>query len=457
MVEQASATKASTQLFIEKVEQRYSLGMVVATLLLFAVPLLAGAAFQPTLLRAMTFMIVASPCAVVLATMPPLLAAMANAGRHGVLVKSAVVMEQLGATDPGRVRQDRHPHRGHPAADRDHRPARRRPGRAGTPRPGRGGRGPQRAPAGPRRRRRRPRRRARPSPARTTSPPPRAAASAPWSPAAASRSAARPTCSATSRTPRLPPASRSWKTPGRPPSWCASTGPRSRCSAIADRTRPAAAAAVARITALTGAAPVLLTGDNQRAAARLAGAGRHQRRPRGPAAAGQGRRRQRPPGPGSPGPARRRRRQRRPRAGRRRTPASAMGRAGSDLALDTADAVIVRDDLATVPAVDRPVPPRPPRRHREPGHRRRLITALVDLGPGRAPAAAARRRSATRAPPSSSASTACGCCAPPPGARPSPAAPAHADPGPPAHAGFTRGAAGYGAHAQGMMQQLTAP
>ena len=29
----------------------------------------------------------------------------------------------------------------------------------------------------------------------------------------------------------------------------------------------------------------------------------------------------------------------------------AMGRAGSDLALDTADAVIMRDDLATIPAV----------------------------------------------------------------------------------------------------------
>ena len=41
---------------------------------LLAVPLLAGSAFQPALLRAMTFMIVASPCAVVLATMPPLLA-----------------------------------------------------------------------------------------------------------------------------------------------------------------------------------------------------------------------------------------------------------------------------------------------------------------------------------------------------------------------------------------------
>ncbi|MBQ1161822.1 HAD-IC family P-type ATPase, partial [Streptomyces sp. A73] len=99
MVEEASETKAPTQLFVEKVEQRYSLVMVAATLALFAVPLAFGAALQPTLLRAMTFMIVASPCAVVLATMPPLLSAIANAGRHGVLVKSAVVMERLGQTD----------------------------------------------------------------------------------------------------------------------------------------------------------------------------------------------------------------------------------------------------------------------------------------------------------------------------------------------------------------------
>ncbi|WP_121830359.1 heavy metal translocating P-type ATPase [Streptomyces sp. S1] len=99
MVEEAAETKAPTQLFIEKIEQRYSLGMVAATLLIFVVPLLMGADLHSTLLRAMTFMIVASPCAVVLATMPPLLSAMANAGRHGVLVKSAVVMERLGQID----------------------------------------------------------------------------------------------------------------------------------------------------------------------------------------------------------------------------------------------------------------------------------------------------------------------------------------------------------------------
>ncbi|MGW0389978.1 heavy metal translocating P-type ATPase [Streptomyces sp. NPDC003042] len=99
MVEEASRTKAPTQLFIEKVEQRYSLGMVVATLAVFLVPLAFGADLTGSLLRAMTFMIVASPCAVVLATMPPLLSAIANAGRHGVLVKSAVVMERLGQVD----------------------------------------------------------------------------------------------------------------------------------------------------------------------------------------------------------------------------------------------------------------------------------------------------------------------------------------------------------------------
>jgi cation-transporting P-type ATPase J len=99
LVEQASATKAQSQLFIEKVEQRYSLGVVVAALLVFVVPFMAFAqSFEAALLRAITFMIVASPCAVVLSTMPPLLASIANAGRHGVLVKSATVMETLGRT-----------------------------------------------------------------------------------------------------------------------------------------------------------------------------------------------------------------------------------------------------------------------------------------------------------------------------------------------------------------------
>jgi cation-transporting P-type ATPase J len=98
LVEQATTTKARTQLFIERIEQRYSVGMVVVTAAVFVVPLAFGSGVTSSLLRAMTFMIVASPCAVVLATMPPLLSAVANAGRHGALVKSAVVMERLGTS-----------------------------------------------------------------------------------------------------------------------------------------------------------------------------------------------------------------------------------------------------------------------------------------------------------------------------------------------------------------------
>jgi cation transport ATPase len=89
MVAEAWQTKARTQLFIEKVEQRYSAGMVTATVLLFVVPLLAGGAFQPALLRAMTFIIVASPCDAGLAV-PPAAEFMALPGR-GV---SAVVNGQ---------------------------------------------------------------------------------------------------------------------------------------------------------------------------------------------------------------------------------------------------------------------------------------------------------------------------------------------------------------------------
>ncbi|MFF9061361.1 heavy metal translocating P-type ATPase [Streptomyces sp. NPDC014882] len=99
LVEEASRTKAPTQLFIEKIEQRYAVAVVAATLAVFALPLAFGADLTGALLRAMTFMIVASPCAVVLATMPPLLSAIATAGRHGVLVKSAVAMERLGEID----------------------------------------------------------------------------------------------------------------------------------------------------------------------------------------------------------------------------------------------------------------------------------------------------------------------------------------------------------------------
>ncbi len=352
MVEEASETKAPTQLFIEKVEQRYSLGMVAATLLVFAVPLAFGAALSGSLLRAMTFMIVASPCAVVLATMPPLLSAIANAGRHGVLVKSAVVMERLGQTRAvaldktgtltegvPRVAEVRpldgcgltedgllalaaaaeHPSE-HPLAravvdaarERGLRPA---VGEDFASAPGVG--------------------------VTATVDGRKVAVGAPAR--LLERTAGRSSLDAAAVAAAL-------EDGGRTAVVVLRDGTPVGVLGLADRLRADAAATVARLGALTGRAPVLLTGDNPRAAARLAAEVgivdvRAGLLPQDKVAAVT----------------------EQERSGRRvlvvgdgvnDAPALAaahtgvaMGRAGSDLALETADAVVVRDELATVPTV----------------------------------------------------------------------------------------------------------
>jgi cation-transporting P-type ATPase J len=350
MVQEASATKAKAQLFIEKVEQYYSIGVVAATLAVFFIPLALGVALQPALLRAMTFMIVASPCAVVLATMPPLLAAMATAGRNGVLVKSAVVMEQLGSItnvafdktgtltqgtpqltdvetlDEARYDTDtiliwaaaaEHPSE-HPLAQAIVAAATDRGLRLPMAQdfdsaPGRGVRATidgHSIEVG--------------SPRHLL---PDAHTSGPIITAVAELEAA-----------------------GKTVVIVVADGAAAGIAALADQLRPGAADTVAELTALTGTAPVLLTGDNARAANTLATqigitdirAGlMPQDKVTAVRELEDAGRRMLLVGDGvNDAPA----------LAAAHT-GVAMGRAGSDLALETADAVIVRDDLATLPAV----------------------------------------------------------------------------------------------------------
>lgn len=347
MVAEASASKARTQLFIEKVEQRYSVGMVTATVGLLVIPLLFGADLQSALLRAMTFMIVASPCALVLSTMPPLLASIANAGRHGVLVKSAVVLEKLAAVT-------------HVAFDKTGTLTQGAPRLTGVrPLPGSG----------------------------------RSDASLLGLAAAAEKGSEHPlgravVAEAQRAGVTVRSAAEFVSTPGRGVQARVGTdlvevggpavlgdgesaadamvrefegtgqtaivvrvnGVPAGVLALADQPRAGAADAVARLGALTGTEPILLTGDNPRAAAHLADdVGLVQVRagllPEDKLAAV----REIQAGGGSvmlvgdgvndaPAMA-------------AAHVAVAMGRSGSDLALETADSVITRDDLATVPAI----------------------------------------------------------------------------------------------------------
>ncbi|MGM9469620.1 heavy metal translocating P-type ATPase [Streptomyces murinus] len=351
MVEEASGTKAPTQLFIEKVEQRYSIGMVAATVALFALPLLFGAALRPTLLRAMTFMIVASPCAVVLATMPPLLSAIANAGRHGVLVKSAVVMERLGQMDAVALDKTGTLTEGAPRLT-DVRP---------LPASGLAEDEVLRLAAAAEHPSEHPLARAVVDAARARGldiPPVEDFDSAPGTGVSAVVDGASVAIGSPARLlggGRPHPASvvaAGLEDEGRTAVLVTVDGEPVGVLGIADRPRPDAAATVAALTALAGAAPLLVTGDNPRAAARLAEEVgitdvRAGLLPQDKVAAVQDL----------------------ARSGRRvlvvgdgvnDAPALAaahtgiaMGRAGSDLALETADAVILRDELATVPAVVR--------------------------------------------------------------------------------------------------------
>ncbi len=381
MVEEASQTKAPTQLFIEKVEQRYSLGMVAATLAVFGVPLAFGEAFSEALLRAMTFMIVASPCAVVLATMPPLLSAVANAGRHGVLVKSALVMERLGQIDAVALDKTGTLTEGTPRVV-DVRPLRERgldedellTLTEGTPRVV--GVRPLREcgldenelltlAASAEHPSEHPLARAVVDAARERGLDLPAAEDFTSAPGIGVRAVVRgrtvevgaparllaeaeAECAADSDG-AVAALARELEESGRTAVLVVVDGTPAGVLGIADRLRPGAAATVAALTVLTGTAPILLTGDNPRAAVRLAAeagvedvrAGLLPQDKVGAVRELEG-------------------------AGRRvmvvgdgvnDAPALAaahvgvaMGRAGSDLALETADAVIVRDELAAVPA-----------------------------------------------------------------------------------------------------------
>ncbi|MCR6108262.1 heavy metal translocating P-type ATPase [Salipaludibacillus agaradhaerens] len=99
LVEQAKASRPPTQLFIEKIEGPYVIAVLLGmTIMLVLPPLAFNAPFQETFYKAMVFLVVASPCAVVASIMPALLSAISNGARRGILMKGGTYLEQLSKT-----------------------------------------------------------------------------------------------------------------------------------------------------------------------------------------------------------------------------------------------------------------------------------------------------------------------------------------------------------------------
>jgi Cd2+/Zn2+-exporting ATPase len=97
LVEEAQTQKAPTQRFTERFERVFVPTVLAADLLLILVPPLLGLLpWSESFYRAMAMLVAASPCALALGTPSAVLAGIAQAARHGVLIKGGAHLENLG-------------------------------------------------------------------------------------------------------------------------------------------------------------------------------------------------------------------------------------------------------------------------------------------------------------------------------------------------------------------------
>lgn len=95
LVEKAQAAQPPVQRIIDRVGQIYAVLIIVGAAAAYLAFRAVGTASDLAFYRAITLLVVASPCAVVIATPAAMLSAIANAARRGVLFKGGAPVEQL--------------------------------------------------------------------------------------------------------------------------------------------------------------------------------------------------------------------------------------------------------------------------------------------------------------------------------------------------------------------------
>lgn len=96
LVEEAQDNRAETQRFLDTFEQYYAMVVIAFTLLLITIPpMVSNITFSTNFYRAMVVLVVASPCALIISTPASILSAIANGARRGILFKGGAHLETM--------------------------------------------------------------------------------------------------------------------------------------------------------------------------------------------------------------------------------------------------------------------------------------------------------------------------------------------------------------------------
>lgn len=100
LVENTSSRKAVAENFITKFSRYYTPAVVISALLLAIIPpLIQGGNFYEWLYRALTFLVISCPCALVISIPLTFFAGLGGASRKGVLIKGGNYLEVLAETE----------------------------------------------------------------------------------------------------------------------------------------------------------------------------------------------------------------------------------------------------------------------------------------------------------------------------------------------------------------------